>query len=160
MKTFYTIPNERRSEIIKTAISVVAKQFDVHVNCIMIKTKEREKYLIPRQIVHALLRRHTSLTLDLIGRETGGFDHASVIGSVKRVDKLSEDAAYLQMFQRCRVLFLDKISKMLGAEDTDVVNVKYHIASLRSAVGGNEILQRSINEIEFFISKRIANFNI
>lgn len=65
----------------------VSKYFDIKVPEMISKRRSRE-IVIPRQIAMFLIKKYTGLSLTEIGQRFGGKDHATVINSISRVEKM------------------------------------------------------------------------
>ena len=76
--------NGDKIEFIK---DTVCNYFDVEPADIYIKSRRDNKPII-RQITQYLARLNTPISLDKIGKKTGGKDHATVYNSCRKIEKL------------------------------------------------------------------------
>jgi len=106
----YAIPGKKYTEPLPASLlgrnpysvsmvikSVVIAYFQADPKKVFSKTRERE-HLLPRQVMHYLAKKYTSLTLKQIGSEFPGgdnLDHSTIKNSIKAVlDLMDTDEAF------------------------------------------------------------------
>lgn len=98
------------------------------------------KFVRARRIVMKLIRTHSNLSLEIIGQETGGKDHATILHNCKvHEDHYQTDREYRELFQRCRSEFIyllgtDKAKNMLEAVEFKIRDLLKERRKLKQAI--------------------------
>jgi chromosomal replication initiation ATPase DnaA len=83
------------SEVEKIA-NYLGEQFNIDPPAIKTRCRSRD-YVKPRQILHYMSWLLCGLTLEMIGLETGNYDHTTVINSLEKVNNfIDTDKAYAE----------------------------------------------------------------
>lgn len=80
----YIIPGLKQGITPFTVLARILEKHNVDFNEICIKSRKRE-IIEYRQIVHTILKRHTSLSAHTIGTQVGMKDHCTVLWSIKAI---------------------------------------------------------------------------
>ncbi len=88
-------PNKTREITPKLILDTVAQHFNVSVNDISSKKRDKE-FALPRQIIMYLCRSMTTETYQNIAALLGKKDHTTIISGVKKIEKLMESDSELK----------------------------------------------------------------
>lgn len=70
-------------------IRIVSESEGIHIDDIKRKSRKRE-VLIPRQLCQYFIKQYTKYSLREVGEVTGGYDHATILHSIKVIENLCE----------------------------------------------------------------------
>lgn len=93
------LPAKAKDITPETVMRVVCSHFQVKAADVRGKSRV-SKVLVPRQAAMWLMRRHTKLSLQDIGGRFGGKDHATVISSLRKIDRLRAEGGEMEQTMR------------------------------------------------------------
>jgi|GEM_PF-2155719 len=100
-----------RTEIINIIYNKVSKEMNVNPTDIKKRRRKRE-VVMPRQLVQYFLKEYTDLSLNKIGKKTGGYSHSTVLASTKTIKQLYEtDKNFRQQFNKIKNYIDRKIAQ-------------------------------------------------
>ncbi len=121
--------DKEQEYIIDIILELISKNFDIKKRDIFSKTRKSE-VIIPRQIAHYLIKKHTKINLVSIGNIgelyeiKGGYGHATILNSIKSVNNLIYSNNRIKLIiEKIDFKILDIINKI---PKEDILKINEH----------------------------------
>lgn len=129
---------------------LVQKEYDIRID----KDTRKAEYVEARAVYYKLLRKHTYLSLDRIGKSVGR-DHAGVINAINRLDGwLTYDDRMIRVYSEISEKVQEQVNKLEGVEIFKSLEELYENKYIKLAKQYNEMLVKYD-----FIKNKLARFH-